>query len=222
MQCLNGLCARIALFISSLNAVPRAVIYRNTCSFASYSSSCGRCIAAPPLWRESASCATCTRAFGVTRYRHHCRACGASVCQMHSTRARALPRLGFLTPVRDAHAHTHRIWSMIPLPRYHNTRQQNFSVLVYVLCVRESVFVFNSNFTHEISMARYLVVAFSRCVAATRVQTPSTMWPTSSGSCGGACGSRPTSRAGSCCRTLTWPLTPTLTKPGGCSRAPCL
>ena len=72
------------------------------------------CIAAPPLWRESASCATCNRPFGVTRYRHHCRACGASVCQPHSTRARALPRLGFLTPV-GVLKHTHPIACCCPV-----------------------------------------------------------------------------------------------------------
>ena len=59
-----------------------------------------QCIAAPPLWREAAECAACRRPFGLTRYRHHCRACGGSFCHAHSSARKELPRLGFLTPVR--------------------------------------------------------------------------------------------------------------------------
>jgi hypothetical protein len=60
-----------------------------------------RCIAAPPLWRERTSCELCGRGFGLTRYRHHCRSCGGSFCHAHASRTKALPRLGFLTPVKE-------------------------------------------------------------------------------------------------------------------------
>lgn len=50
------------------------------------------------------SCARCGCAFGVTRYRHHCRHCGESFCQEHSPFRHPIPKLGHLTPARVCHA----------------------------------------------------------------------------------------------------------------------
>lgn len=36
----------------------------------------------PPPFKKRERCRKCHRAFGVTRYRHHCRHCGESFCQV--------------------------------------------------------------------------------------------------------------------------------------------
>ena len=48
-----------------------------------------------PVWRKSDICFTCHKAFGPTRLRHHCRVCGNSFCQNHSSSTHSLPHLGY-------------------------------------------------------------------------------------------------------------------------------
>ncbi|CAK4071774.1 unnamed protein product [Aphanomyces euteiches] len=38
----------------------------------------------PPRWKEAPLCALCAATFSFTKRRHHCRACGHSVCGAHS------------------------------------------------------------------------------------------------------------------------------------------
>jgi len=58
------------------------------------------CIGVPPEFDEADSCYECGRHFNATRYRHHCRACGHSICSQHSADKHRLPHLGFRVPVR--------------------------------------------------------------------------------------------------------------------------
>lgn len=54
----------------------------------------------PP--RENAStCHYCDRPFGATRHRHHCRLCGRSCCQTHSSATHLLPHLGYDASVAE-------------------------------------------------------------------------------------------------------------------------
>ena len=55
----------------------------------------------PPAPAEANCCYVCSAEFSVTRYRHHCRACGKSICGDHSHREwHRLPHLGYKTPQR--------------------------------------------------------------------------------------------------------------------------
>ena len=55
-----------------------------------------------PKWQKQEVCNDCHKSFGPTRLRHHCRLCGKSVCQSHSSRTHSLPHLGYdpLVPER--------------------------------------------------------------------------------------------------------------------------
>jgi hypothetical protein len=48
-----------------------------------------------PQWCEAESCHECRKVFGPTRLRHHCRLCGHSYCQAHSSLQHRLPHLGY-------------------------------------------------------------------------------------------------------------------------------
>lgn len=48
-----------------------------------------------PIWQKTDVCHECHKAFGPTRLRHHCRLCGNSFCQPHSSRTHSLPYLGY-------------------------------------------------------------------------------------------------------------------------------
>ena len=54
----------------------------------------------PPPYALDTSCQACSAAFTFTRFRHHCRNCGGSFCQAHSSKRRKLPYFGFKTAVR--------------------------------------------------------------------------------------------------------------------------
>uniref|UniRef100_A0A7S3H6I2 sn-1-specific diacylglycerol lipase n=2 Tax=Spumella elongata TaxID=89044 RepID=A0A7S3H6I2_9STRA len=54
----------------------------------------------PPGFMESTCCAICDRTFSITLFRHHCRFCGRSVCDDHSTARRCIYRYGLVTPQR--------------------------------------------------------------------------------------------------------------------------
>jgi hypothetical protein len=48
-----------------------------------------------PKWQKQEVCHDCHKPFGPTRLRHHCRLCGNSFCQSHSSRSHSLPHLGY-------------------------------------------------------------------------------------------------------------------------------
>lgn len=48
----------------------------------------------PPRFEMKAECRECGEAFGVTRYRHHCRHCGGSFCHEHAWHEHPIPKLG--------------------------------------------------------------------------------------------------------------------------------
>ena len=48
-----------------------------------------------PPWRKLDICFSCHKSFGPTRLRHHCRVCGNSFCQSHSSSSHSLPHLGY-------------------------------------------------------------------------------------------------------------------------------
>ena len=54
----------------------------------------------PPPFQKRDRCKQCRKAFGVTRYRHHCRHCGESFCQEHSSSRHPIPKVGYMTPAR--------------------------------------------------------------------------------------------------------------------------
>ena len=54
----------------------------------------------PPRWAEQPICHETGKPFGMMLRRHHCRNCGASVCADACIHSMAVPRLGFLKPVR--------------------------------------------------------------------------------------------------------------------------
>ena len=54
-----------------------------------------------PRFALAADCAACHARFGLTKRRHHCRACGGSFCSAHASGKALLPALGFgAKPVR--------------------------------------------------------------------------------------------------------------------------
>eukprot|EP00898_Chlorokybus_atmophyticus_P001598 jgi/Chlat1/2439/Chrsp17S08739 len=57
-------------------------------------------VANPPAFQEAAACQQCGAGFSVFRRKHHCRACGRSFCNEHSSKTKALPQFGLTTPVR--------------------------------------------------------------------------------------------------------------------------
>jgi hypothetical protein len=48
-----------------------------------------------PMWQKTDVCHQCQMSFGPTRLRHHCRMCGFSFCQSHSSSSHKLPHLGY-------------------------------------------------------------------------------------------------------------------------------
>lgn len=48
----------------------------------------------PPRFEMNRECRKCGEAFGVTRYRHHCRHCGGSFCHEHAWHEHPIPKLG--------------------------------------------------------------------------------------------------------------------------------
>ena len=54
----------------------------------------------PPIWQKADICFACRQPFGPTLLRHHCRLCGRSFCQPHSSESHLLPQLGYEVPER--------------------------------------------------------------------------------------------------------------------------
>lgn len=54
----------------------------------------------PPPYEEVSQCRVCNCTFTTFKRRHHCRACGRSLCNEHSSNQKALPQFGIYTPVR--------------------------------------------------------------------------------------------------------------------------
>jgi len=57
-------------------------------------------MADPPPHEEGSHCRVCNCAFTTFKRRHHCRCCGRSLCNEHSSNQKALPQFGIYTPVR--------------------------------------------------------------------------------------------------------------------------
>ncbi|KAK1288362.1 hypothetical protein QJS10_CPB19g02015 [Acorus calamus] len=54
----------------------------------------------PPPFQEAPRCYVCNCSFNTFRRRHHCRCCGRTLCNEHSSNQMALPQFGILTNVR--------------------------------------------------------------------------------------------------------------------------
>lgn len=54
----------------------------------------------PPVFQEAPRCDVCNCSFNTFRRRHHCRACGKTLCHDHSSNQMALPQFGIYTNVR--------------------------------------------------------------------------------------------------------------------------
>ncbi|XVE70804.1 hypothetical protein DITRI_Ditri10aG0099800 [Diplodiscus trichospermus] len=54
----------------------------------------------PPPFQEAPLCVVCKCNFSTFRRRHHCRCCGRTLCQEHSSNQMALPQFGILSSVR--------------------------------------------------------------------------------------------------------------------------
>ena len=54
----------------------------------------------PPRWEEADQCRLCHKKFGAFTREHHCRRCGAAVCNACSPQRLRLPQLGFTDRVR--------------------------------------------------------------------------------------------------------------------------
>ncbi len=74
----------------------------------------------PPLFAEEDTCGVCSRSFGMSLWRHHCRGCGASVCDAHSKRLREVIRVREAFRVRARvrvlsrrAAHTREVWRYV-------------------------------------------------------------------------------------------------------------
>ncbi|KAL5182747.1 Vacuolar protein sorting-associated protein 27 [Glycine soja] len=55
---------------------------------------------APPSFQEAARCVVCNCSFNTFRRRHHCRSCGRTLCNEHSSNQMALPQFGLYSNVR--------------------------------------------------------------------------------------------------------------------------
>ncbi|KAK7363368.1 hypothetical protein VNO77_05509 [Canavalia gladiata] len=56
--------------------------------------------AEPPPFQEAARCVVCNCNFNTFRRRHHCRSCGRTLCNEHSSNQMALPQFGIYSNVR--------------------------------------------------------------------------------------------------------------------------
>ncbi|KAK1944163.1 Vacuolar protein sorting-associated protein 27 [Phytophthora citrophthora] len=54
----------------------------------------------PPRWKQSRMCHVCACGFSLVKRRHHCRNCGQSVCNQHSTNRVSLPKFALSEPQR--------------------------------------------------------------------------------------------------------------------------
>ncbi|XP_020975922.1 hepatocyte growth factor-regulated tyrosine kinase substrate isoform X2 [Arachis ipaensis] len=54
----------------------------------------------PPSFQEAARCVVCNCSFNTFRRRHHCRSCGRTLCNEHSSNQMALPQFGIYSSVR--------------------------------------------------------------------------------------------------------------------------
>ncbi|PON97154.1 Notch [Trema orientale] len=54
----------------------------------------------PPMFQEAARCDVCKCSFNTFRRRHHCRCCGRTLCNEHSSNQMALPQFGIQSAVR--------------------------------------------------------------------------------------------------------------------------
>ncbi|WOK97576.1 vacuolar protein sorting-associated protein 27 isoform X1 [Canna indica] len=54
----------------------------------------------PPPFQEASRCDVCNCSFTAFRRRHHCRCCGRTLCNEHSSNYMALPQFGIYTDVR--------------------------------------------------------------------------------------------------------------------------
>ncbi|CAM8887071.1 unnamed protein product [Rhodiola kirilowii] len=54
----------------------------------------------PPPFQEAARCDVCKCSFNTFKRRHHCRCCGRTFCNEHSTHQMALPQFTIYSPVR--------------------------------------------------------------------------------------------------------------------------
>nr|AFK40074.1 unknown [Lotus japonicus] len=54
----------------------------------------------PPPFQEAARCVVCSCSFNTFRRRHHCRSCGRTLCNEHSSDQMALPQFGLYSNVR--------------------------------------------------------------------------------------------------------------------------
>ncbi|XP_061361614.1 uncharacterized protein LOC133305411 isoform X2 [Gastrolobium bilobum] len=54
----------------------------------------------PPPFQEAARCVVCSCSFNTFRRRHHCRSCGRTLCNEHSSDQMALPQFGIYSDVR--------------------------------------------------------------------------------------------------------------------------
>ncbi|EGZ19735.1 hypothetical protein PHYSODRAFT_359801 [Phytophthora sojae] len=54
----------------------------------------------PPRWKQSRMCHVCACGFTLVKRRHHCRNCGQSVCNQHSTNRVSLPKFALSEPQR--------------------------------------------------------------------------------------------------------------------------
>lgn len=54
-----------------------------------------------PIWKNTDVCHSCHKPFGPVRLRHHCRSCGHSFCQDHSSSNHRLPHLGYTDDVPE-------------------------------------------------------------------------------------------------------------------------
>lgn len=62
-----------------------------------------------PEWRKSPLCFECDTEFTLTNRQHHCRNCGHSFCNSHSSHSVSLPHFGFFEPVRVCDACHHQL-----------------------------------------------------------------------------------------------------------------
>eukprot|EP01038_Epipyxis_sp_PR26KG_P009273 gene9273-12493_t len=86
----------------------------------------------PPPFAEKSYCSACSRSFGVSLFRHHCRYCGESFCDEHSLDRRCIFRFGMVSKVRvctkcrynidEVHRRDQLIWKSFRVRSYLENR----------------------------------------------------------------------------------------------------